>query len=171
MNEALQTILTRRSIRAFTAQEIPHETLALIAEAAIQAPSAMNRQLNQYIVVADREKIDRLAAAMRKALGREDYNFYKPAALILCTAPRTSRLGVDDCACAMENIMLAAHALGVGSVWINQVRDVCDEPEVRAVLTDFGVPADFVSHGTAALGYAAAPAAPMHKREDAVVWA
>ncbi len=171
MNEALQNVLSRRSIRAFTEQEIPHETLALIAEAANQAPSAMNRQLNQYTVVADRAKIEKLAAAMRKALGKADYNFYKPAALILCTAPRTSRLGVDDCACAMENIFLAANALGIGSVWINQVRDVCDTPEVRAVLTEFGVPADHISHGTAALGYAAAPAAPMHKREDAIVWA
>lgn len=171
MNEALQNVLTRRSIRAFTGQEIAHEDLALIAEAAIQAPSAMNRQLDQYTVVADRDKIERLAAAMRKALGKDSYNFYKPAALILCSAPRTSRLGVDDCACAMENMFLAAHALGIGSVWINQVRDVCDEPGVRAVLTDFGVPADHICHGTAALGYAAAPAAPMHKREDAIVWA
>lgn len=171
MNEALQNILTRRSIRAFEPTPIPRETLALIAEAANQAPSAMNRQLDQYTVVSDPKKIARLAAAVGKVLANPGYDFYKPAALILCTAPRDSRFGIEDCACAMENIFLAAHALGIGSVWINQLKGNCDDPGVREVLTSLGVPSDHIGFGTAALGYAASPAREMKKRPDAVVWA
>ncbi len=171
MNEALQNVLTRRSVRSFEKKEIPHEVLELIAQAAIQAPSAMNRQLCQFTVVADREKIARLAHAMGSVLGKPEYNFYEPAALILCTAPRDALFGIEDCAVAMENIFLAAHALGVGSVWINQLKGNCDEPAVREVLRSFGVPDNHIGFGTAALGYAAGEPRPMHKREDAIAWA
>ena len=57
-------------------------------------------------------------------------------------------------ACAMENIFLAAHSLGIGSVWINQLQGICDEPSIREILNDFGIPADHIVYGMAALGYA-----------------
>ena len=61
-----------------------------------------------------------------------------------------------DNACALENIFLAAHSMGLGTVWINQLSDTCDVPEVRAVLTEFGVPENHKVFGIAAIGYAAA---------------
>lgn len=57
----------------------------------------------------------------------------------------------------MENIMLAAHSFGIGSVWINQVRDVCDTPEVRSILGEWEIPDSHVIFGIAALGYAKGP--------------
>lgn len=61
---------------------------------------------------------------------------------------------------ALENIFLAAHALGIGSVWINQLNGICDEPAVRAVLTKLKIPENHIVWGMAALGYAEAkPAA------------
>jgi nitroreductase len=65
-------------------------------------------------------------------------------------------MGRDDCACALQTIFLAAHALGVGSVWINQLRHVCDEAKVRDLLTAYGVPTTHKVYGCAALGYPAA---------------
>ena len=62
--------------------------------------------------------------------------------------------GMADCACALENIFLAAWSMEVGSVWINQLKTICDEPDVREVLRSFGVPEDHVVLGTVALGYA-----------------
>ena len=61
--------------------------------------------------------------------------------------------GKEDNACAMENIFLAAHSLGVGSVWINQLNGISDRLAVREVLTELSVPADHVVYGMAALGY------------------
>lgn len=68
-----------------------------------------------------------------------------------------SQWGATTAPGALENIFLAAHALGVGSVWINQLRDFCDVPEVRALLHEYGVPDGHAVYGSAALGYAKKP--------------
>jgi nitroreductase len=59
-----------------------------------------------------------------------------------------------DCACAIENMFLAAHSLGIGSCWINQLGTTCDDPEVRAFITSLGVPENHKVYGCVALGYA-----------------
>ncbi len=66
---------------------------------------------------------------------------------------------------AMENMMLAAFSLGVGSCWINQLRETCDVPEVRALLTEYGVPEDHIVVCSAAIGYIEkeTPAKPRHE--------
>ena len=129
MNETLQTIFTRRSIRSFTDQPISKEHLDLLVQAALCAPSGMGLQTWQFTVVSSREKIDRLAQV----------------------------IGKEDDACAMENIFLAAHSLGIGSVWINQLQGICDESAVREVLRELQIPDSHVVYGLAALGYAAGP--------------
>ena len=58
-----------------------------------------------------------------------------------------------DCACAIENMFLAARSLGIGSCWINQLGTTCDDPEVRAYLTSLGVPENHKVYGCVALGY------------------
>ena len=92
------------------------------------------------------------------ALGNEKYDMYKPAALIIPSNELIGDTGITswDNACALENIFLAAHSMGLGTVWINQLSDTCDVPEVRAVLTEFGVPENHKVFGIAAIGYAAA---------------
>lgn len=69
-----------------------------------------------------------------------------------------------DCACALENIFLAAKSLGIGSCWINQLRQTCDDPDVRAFLTKLGVPENHKVYGCAALGYASADAPVKEKK-------
>lgn len=90
--------------------------------------------------------------------GNEKYDMYKPAALIIPSNELIGDTGITswDNACALENIFLAAHSMGLGTVWINQLSDTCDVPEVRAVLTEFGVPENHKVFGIAAIGYAAA---------------
>lgn len=159
MNTVMENLLTRRSIRAFEDKEIPREELDQILKAAQYAPSAMNRQTWQFTAVLNRTKIQELAEAIGKALGRDNYNMYEPQAIIITSNLRDARFGIDDNACALENIFLAAHSFGIGSVWINQLRDACDDPYVRQMLRDFGIPDDHKAYGIAALGYAA-PAEP-----------
>lgn len=119
MNQTMETILTRRSIRSFQEKPIPEENMKQIVDAALHAPSAMGRQTWKFTVVMNREKIQKLAKAVGKVLGREDYDMYRPEALVIPSNEKDSRFGRDDNACAMENIFLAAHSLGIGSVWIN----------------------------------------------------
>lgn len=159
-NEVIQNILTRRSARAFQEKPVEREKIETLLKCATYAPSAMNRQTWHFSAVLSAQKIKKLAAAMGAALGNPKYNLYCPAAIII---PSNSG-GPDDNACAMENIMLAAHSMGVSSVWVDQLRDTCDDPGVRAVLTEFGVPEDYKVYGIAVLGYAAAEPKPVEKK-------
>ncbi len=170
--DAMQCLLERRSIRSFTDKQIEKCDLEKIAKAAYHAPSAMNRQQWQFTVVRKAEVIERLADCLRKKLNRDKgYNFYKPNALILCSIVRDNPHGIEDCAVAMENIMLAAHSLGIGSVWINQFKGVCDDENVRKELQAIGVPDNHIVCGTAALGYASEDAVRnFEKNENVVKW-
>ena len=153
-NPALDCIMTRRSVRSFSDREIDRASLELIAKAACYAPSARNQQKWRFTVIRDREKIAKLAASVAETLGLGcDYNFYKPNAFIICSAPRDYKFGPEDCACALENIFLAAHSFGIGSVWINQLRGICDDANVRPVLRALGLPDENIVFGCAALGY------------------
>lgn len=165
-NEVIQNILTRRSVRAFQEKPVEREKIDAMLKCAAYAPSAMNRQTWHFSAVLNPEKIQKLAAAMGKALGSDNYNLYRPAALII---PSNTESGDWDNACALENIFLAAHSMGVASVWINQGYDTCDDPGVRAVLTELGVPEEHKVFGMAALGYAAAEPKPVEKKYPVTV--
>ena len=155
MNEILKNIATRRSVRKFSQKEISEEILNDIITAGLYAPSAMNTQLWQITVVKNDDKIVGLQKAIAKALDRPDYHrFYGAPVFIIVTVPRDYRHGAVDTACVLQNMFLAAHSVGVGSVWINQIRDSYDDPGVRAILTDLGIPEDHVCFGCAAIGYA-----------------
>ena len=155
MNTIMENLLTRRSVRAFEKKEIPADVLNQILNAAIYAPSGMGCQTWQFTAVTDRKKIQELAKAVEKELDREGYDMYSPEVIILPSNEKDSRFGKEDNACALENIFLAAHSFGVGSVWINQLRDICDTPSVRSLLREWGIPDSHVVYGIAALGYPA----------------
>ena len=76
MNEVMQAILSRRSIRQFTDQEVPKDVLQDLAQAALHAPSGMGKKTWKFTVVSNREKIRELAKVMGEVLGREGYNMY-----------------------------------------------------------------------------------------------
>lgn len=164
-NAVLENIWTRQSTREFSEQKIPEELLEKIACAGSRAPSGMNRQTWKFFILNDKAKIQTLAEAIGKALNRSGYDFYRPTALIIPTNERESPFGQDDNACALQNIFLAAHSLGVGSVWINQLRDACDNAEVRALLTAFGIPETHTVYGIAALGFPAKQSEPKPRKE------
>jgi nitroreductase len=171
MNPVLEAIQTRRSIRCFAEKKIPHQELEEIVEAGRWAPTGMNRQQCRFTVVQDKALIERLAKAMRTELqlGGE-YCFYHADALVLVSNERDNALGVQDCSCALQNIFLAAHALGVGSVWINQLSGACDRAAIRKVLDDLKIPQHHVIYGLAALGYAEGPAPRAPERKEPVEW-
>lgn len=154
MNEVMKNLLTRRSVRAFRPDQVRDEDLEQILQAGLYAPSAMNRQSWQFTVVQNPDSRERLIQAMRKALNNPNYNFYLPPTLILVSNERANGNAFADTGCAMENMFLAAHSLGLATVWINQLKDTCDVPEIRALLDEFGVPASHIVCATVALGYA-----------------
>jgi nitroreductase len=169
MNEVLQNILTRRSVREFKDEQIKDEELDLILKAGIYAPSGMNKQSWQFTVVQNKEKIELLAKVVREALGRDaGYNFYEPPTLIMLSNDKDNTNGLADCSCALENIFLMASSLGIGSCWINQLKTICDENEVREVLRSFDIPENHIVWGIASIGYPNSESK-THERKDGVI--
>lgn len=153
--DAIENLMTRRSVRRFTGREISRENLETITDAARYAPSGRNKQLWKFTVLKNKTLMTELAHRIADCLGGDDkYCFYGPDALILASNEKSNPHGLADCACALENIFLAAHALGIGSVWINQLNGICEEPKIRELLTELGIPETHVVWGMAALGYA-----------------
>lgn len=169
MNEVYNNIMTRRSVRAFTDQHISKEDLYTIAKAGVHAPSGMNKQSWKFTIVNQQDRIQKLAKAVAKILNRGDsYDFYAPDAIILVSNERENSNGLADSACALENIFLMAHSLGIGSVWINQLKLICDEPEIRPLLDELEIPSDHIVYGIAALGYAKEEGYPKEKNEAVI---
>jgi len=118
MNEVIEAIFRRRSIRKYTPQEVEAEKLDLLLQAGMAAPSAMNSQPWEFIVVTDKEKLGLLQR--RLIFGHRN----APAAIVVCGNPRIAKnaagrlFWVQDCSAAAENILIAATSLGLGSVWI-----------------------------------------------------
>lgn len=167
MNPVIENILSRRSIRSFTEEPLKESDLELIVEAARHAPSGMNRQTWQFTVLTNQEIIKELANAIAEVLDREGYCFYKPQALIIPSNKQDSAWGRDDNACALQNIFLSAHSLGIGSVWINQLCGICDNEKIRSILSKIGIPEDHIVYGLAALGYPKAEGK-IHERQGVV---
>lgn len=113
---ALETIFSRRSVRLYTPKPVSHESIHDILKAAMSAPSAGNERPWHFIVLTDRALLDEIPkfhpySAMLK---------YAQAAILVCgdlTLERHAGYWVLDCAAATENILLAAHAKGLGAVW------------------------------------------------------
>ena len=118
MDDTLTTIMKRRSIRKFTDQPVEREKLQQLLEAAMAAPSAMNAQPWEFVVVTEKAVMDKFRHALMFA------KMNAPAAICVLGSNRMQKgkagdkFWVQDCSAASENILLAATALGLGSVWI-----------------------------------------------------
>ena len=115
--DALETIMTRRSVRKFTSLEVGDELVEKLLRAAMQAPSANNGQPWHFVVIRDRAILDAVpffhpfAQMVKEA----------PLAVLVCADTGNARspdYWVLDCSAATQNILLAAHALGLGAVWL-----------------------------------------------------
>jgi len=142
--DALETILTRHSVRKYRPEPLPAEHLKQILEACRQAPSAANRQPWHFVVVGNPEKKARLAEACRGQLWMADAAYIIVGAGLPAVSEKWYRV---DVAIALENLVLAAHALGYGTCWIGafepgEVKSVCGLPDDVEVVacTPLGVP-------------------------------
>lgn len=172
-NDTVRTLMERRSIRDFTAEPVPRNLLEVILQTGIHAPSGHNMQTWQFTVLRDPGKIRQLKqTAARTAAANKVYfyGFNEPKALILVTNDRRSHFKEVDSACAAENMMLAAQSFGLGSVWINALGPVSDEPEIRALLDSYGIPKQHVVIATLAMGWPKGPGKLLAKKQSVIRW-
>ena len=118
MNPTLKTIADRRSNRGYKPDQLTADQLDTLLLAAQQAPSASNRQPWFFTVVQNQDVIKEINAEASQILGREGDIFYGAPTVIFLSCDMSSRWGLHDCGCAVQNIALAAEAIGLGSVML-----------------------------------------------------
>lgn len=132
-NPAIENILTRRSIRNYTDQDVEPEKIEAILEAGMAAPSGKNGQPWDFIVLTRREILDEMAERLPYAKMLREAR----VAIAVCADRTKSPYWYVDCSAAAENILLAAHALGLGAVWtatypyrdrMDVVKELCGLP-------------------------------------------
>ncbi len=156
MNEILKAMQERRSVRKFKSDPVPQDILDRIAEAGLYAASGKGRQSAVIVQVTDPALIAGLSEANRIIGGwKEGFDpFYGAAALLIVLADRTVPTYLYDGSLVMGNLMLAAHALGIGSCWIHRAKEEFESAEGRAFLKKLGIEGDYEGIGHCALGYA-----------------
>jgi nitroreductase len=160
--ETLKAILTRRSVREYTPQAVPEELVHELLAAAMQAPSAGNQKPWHFILVTERRQLNAFAGVlpygqMLKAA---------PLGVVVCVDLRLEKypgFWVQDCSAATQNVLLAAHARGLGAVWLG-VHPV--EERVAGLKKILGLPDQVVPLCVVALGYPAAKPDPPTRRYD-----
>lgn len=166
MNETLEVIRSRRSIRAFKPEQINEEELKEILEAGIYAPSATNKQPWHFTVVQNKKLLDRLSESFKelarkseddyvKRVGENEkfHVFYNAPTVILVSGDNTNHYAAVDCAAAMENMLLAAEALNIGSCWIGFIAYLLNSEEGKEYLKELGIPEGYKQIHAAAIGY------------------
>jgi nitroreductase len=157
--ETLETIQTRRSIRKYQEKHVPEELIQKLLAAAMQAPSARNQQPWQFVVIDNRDTLAKIPEFMPNAAMAAE----APLAILVCgdlSLEKSEGYWVVDCAAATQNMLLAAHALGLGAVWCGVYPRVTRMEGLRRSL---GLPENVVAHSLVVLGYAAEQVQPQDR--------
>jgi len=194
-NPVMQNIYGRRSIRNYKPDSVPDDILLELIKAGIYAPTARNQQAWRFAVVTDKAEIDRYADRAKKlwqknmtlkvaaalGIGGKEVSryakmlnapglhlFHHAPALIFIFAPK-GRLVNEDCACAAENMMLAARSLGIGSCWIGLAGPLGSDRKTRDKLK---VPKGYRLMATLVFGYPAneGQKAPARNEDILISW-
>ena len=169
MGSVIDAMRERRSIRAYTGEVPPRELIDQVIDAGLWAASGMNRQGPIVVAVTDRALRDRLSAMNAEIMGRPGTDpFYGAPVVLVVLAPRDQPNRVYDGSLVMGNLMLVAHALGLGSCWIHRAREEFDTPEGKEILAELGIEGDYEGIGHCVLGYAAEAPEPKPRREGRV---
>jgi Nitroreductase len=160
MNEVIKAMMERRSIRKFKPDMPPAELIDQIMEAGLYAASAMGKQSPIMIAVTNKELRDMIAADNCRIGGWEDGfdTFYGAPAFIIVLAPKDWPHRVYDGSLVMGNLMLAAHSLGLDSIWIHRAKEEFEMPKYRELLKRLGIEGEYEGIGHCAIGYRDCPA-------------
>lgn len=166
MNETLQVIKSRRSIRNYKADQITEAELQAILESAIYAPSAMNQQKWHFTVIQNEELLDRMVSTIKEKIvnsGNEVmakrasdpnyHTFYHAPTVILISAAEKAPWIHLDCGLAAQNITLAAEALNIGSCIIASSSLLFASEKANEFIAELGIPEGYNHVCTVALGY------------------
>lgn len=168
-NSIIDAIIERRSVRKYKPDMVPDEIIDEIIKAGTYAASGRNLQSCIIIKVTNKEVRDKLSAINCKIGGwKEDFDpFYGAPVVLIVLGKKDLPNHVYDGSLVMGNLMLAAHALGIGSCWIHRAREEFELEEWKQMLKDLGIEDEYEGIGHCILGYAASELpAPAARKEN-----
>lgn len=172
INETLQTLITRRSVKKYTNQPVPLELIEEVVEAGTYAPTGMNRQSPIILAVTNKEVRDQLSRMNAHILGTTADPFYGAPVVLVVLAKKEVGTRVYDGSLVMGNLMTAALSLGLGSCWIHRAKEEFESEEGVELLRSLGLTEEYEGIGHCILGYAAEGAVKPQtpRKEGYVTW-
>ena len=153
MNELLQTIKSRKSTKAFLDKEVPLELIEQIVEAGTYAPTGRNLQSPIIVAITNKEVRDQLSKMNASIMNAKTDPFYGAPVVLIVLANKDVNTYIYDGSCVMENLMLAAYSLGLGSCWIHSAKEEFESEEGKALLKEWGIEGNYEGIGHVILGY------------------
>ena len=159
-NEILRVLRERRSCRSYKPEQIKDDELQAVLEAGTWAPTGMGRQDPWIVAIQNPELLKKISKMNAAFLGVDTDPFYGAPTyvLVFCSDPAVWANSVPAGSLVLGNMMNAAHAIGLGSCWINREREMFATAEGKALMQEFGLPEGLIGIGALALGYPAGPA-------------
>ena len=157
-NEIIKALKTRRSVRAYKSEQITDDELKTVLEAGTWAPTAKGLQDPWIVAIQNPALLKRISRMNAAVWGRDDIDpFYGAPTFVLVFGTADWVNAVPDGSLVLGNMMNAAHAIGLGSCWINREREMFATEEGKALMKTLGLPDGLIGIGALALGYPAAP--------------
>ena len=153
MSEVINNMKTRRSIRKYKPDMIPEDVLNRIIEAGTYAATGMGKQSPIIIAVTNKEIRDKFSKMNAEIMGVDSDPFYGAPVVLIVLADKARPTYVYDGSLVMGNLMLAAHAEGIGSCWIHRAKEEFESAEGKAFLMSLGIEGDYEGIGHCVLGY------------------
>ena len=164
MNKVIETITSRVSCRSYNEKKVPLGKLNQILEAGKYAPSGRNRQISNILVVRNKNKLEKVRAALAAKFGRDC--LYGANTLCIVYGKKDEPLMVQDGSCILENMFIAANALHIDSCWINQLEDLLIDPDYKSLRKMLGITEDYRVVGSVIFGYRKEENIPVKPRKE-----
>lgn len=152
--DAVETLMTRRSVRKYKPDMVPQENLQRILEAGEYAATGRGRQSPIILAVTDKTMRDKLSKMNAAIMGVDSDPFYGAPVVLVVLADKTVPTYLYDGSLVMGNLMNAAHAEGIASCWIHRAKEEFNSEEGKKILQDLGIAGDYEGIGHCILGYA-----------------
>ena len=153
MSEVINNMKTRRSIRKYKPDMVPEDVLNRIIGAGTYAATGMGKQSPIIIAVTNKEIRDKFSKMNAEIMGVDSDPFYGAPVVLIVLADKARPTYVYDGSLVMGNLMLAAHAEGIGSCWIHRAKEEFESAEGKAFLKSLGIEGDYEGIGHCVLGY------------------
>ena len=171
MNEVMENLITRRSIRSYQPDMVPMETIEEIVKAGTYAATGMGLQSPIIVAVTDKETRNQLSRMNAAVMGNSADPFYGAPVVLIVLADKNRGTYLYDGSLVMGNMMTAAHSLGIGSCWIHRAKETFESPEGKELLKQWGIEGNYEGIGHLILGYAKDEApAPKPRKENYVYY-